>query len=256
MSVRRADGVIAAQVVVRSKSSIAAKVKHLLEIVCVTFVTRGRGEAFPFGAELAARGVTYVQVRARRVPQPLPCREVATDGVPVIEPTEAREVHIVESADAMVDARGALGGSDHAMSPPSPGDPVDGGSAVDGALDVALDPVREQLKVLGEFIRTQRKQSQMSLRDLASATNVSNPYLSQIERGLHEPSVRVLRSIAVALNLSVETMLVRAGVLEPDPNGDASRPADVEAAILTDPRLADDQRASLIAVYRSYTTRP
>jgi len=53
MSVRRADGVIAAQVVVRSKSSIAAKVKHLLEIVCVTFVTRGRGEAFPFGAELA-----------------------------------------------------------------------------------------------------------------------------------------------------------------------------------------------------------
>ncbi len=151
-------------------------------------------------------------------------------------------------------------GFDDAVDPAAPmpngNDPESGGSIVDVAIDVALDPVREQLKTLGEFIRTQRKQNQMSLRDLASVTNVSNPYLSQIERGLHEPSVRVLRSIAVALNLSVETMLVRAGVLEPDPNGDASRPADVESAILADPRLADDQRASLIAVYRSYTTHP
>ncbi len=114
------------------------------------------------------------------------------------------------------------------------------------------DPVREQLKSLGEFIRSQRKQSQMSLRDLASATNVSNPYLSQIERGLHEPSVRVLRSIAVALNLSVETMLVRAGLLEPDPEGEGGRGNDVEAAILADPALSDDQRTSLLAVYRSY----
>lgn len=116
------------------------------------------------------------------------------------------------------------------------------------------DPVREQLQALGEFIRSQRKQAQMSLRDLASATNVSNPYLSQIERGLHEPSVRVLRSIAVALNLSVETMLVRAGLLEPE-GGEDSRVNDVEAAILADPHLADDQRASLIAVYRSYKGR-
>ncbi len=108
-----------------------------------------------------------------------------------------------------------------------------------------------QLQQLGEFIRSQRKQAQLSLRDLSEKTNVSNPYLSQIERGLHEPSVRVLKSIAIALNLSVETMLVRAGLLNED--DDIGGPTDTEAAIQSDPRLSDDQRASLLAVYRSYT---
>lgn len=115
------------------------------------------------------------------------------------------------------------------------------------------DGVREQLQSLGSFIRTQRKQAQMSLRDLAEATNVSNPYLSQIERGLHQPSMRVLKSIAVALNLSVETLLVRSGLLEPEDADDPLRQPDVETAILADERLSDDQRASLLAVYRSYT---
>ncbi|MCB1250125.1 MAG: helix-turn-helix transcriptional regulator [Acidimicrobiales bacterium] len=115
------------------------------------------------------------------------------------------------------------------------------------------DGVREQLQSLGSFIRTQRKQAQMSLRDLAEATNVSNPYLSQIERGLHQPSMRVLKSIAVALNLSVETLLVRSGLLEPEDADDPLHQPDVETAILADERLSDDQRASLLAVYRSYT---
>ncbi len=115
------------------------------------------------------------------------------------------------------------------------------------------DGVRDQLQSLGSFIRTQRKQAQMSLRDLAEATNVSNPYLSQIERGLHQPSMRVLKSIAVALNLSVETLLVRSGLLEPEDADDPLRQPDVETAILADERLSDDQRASLLAVYRSYT---
>lgn len=118
----------------------------------------------------------------------------------------------------------------------------------------ADEAVREQLEALGEFIRTQRKAAQMSLRDLADATNVSNPYLSQIERGLHEPSVRVLRAIASALNLSVETMLVRAGLLDADDG--ASRRVDVETAIRNDPALTEVQRASLLAVYRSYTGTP
>lgn len=116
---------------------------------------------------------------------------------------------------------------------------------------MADDPVREQLQALGEFIHAQRTAAKLSLRDLAERTNVSNPYLSQIERGLHEPSVRVLSSIAAALGLSVDTLLRRAGLVTD--GDDASGPTDTESAILVDPLLSDDQRASLLAVYRSYT---
>jgi transcriptional regulator with XRE-family HTH domain len=112
------------------------------------------------------------------------------------------------------------------------------------------DAVSRQLETLGAFIHSQRTQAQLTLRELSERTNVSNPYLSQIERGLHEPSVRVLKAIAIALNVSVETMLVRAGLLSED--GSEDGPTSTEAAILADPRLRDDQRASLLAVYRSY----
>jgi transcriptional regulator with XRE-family HTH domain len=117
----------------------------------------------------------------------------------------------------------------------------------------ADDAVREQLKNLGEFIRNQRKSAQMSLRDLADATNVSNPYLSQIENGKHQPSVRVLRSIALALNMSLETMLVAAGLLDIDDETGEPRIPDTATAIRNDPRLTDEQRADLLAVYRAYT---
>jgi transcriptional regulator with XRE-family HTH domain len=116
----------------------------------------------------------------------------------------------------------------------------------------ADDAFRDQLKALGEFINAQRNAAQMSLRDLSKLTQVSNPYLSQIEHGKHEPSLRVLRSIATALNVSFETLLLRAGLLEPeDENGDPRVP-DVETAIHNDPKLTDEQRASLLAVYKSY----
>ena len=111
--------------------------------------------------------------------------------------------------------------------------------------------VREQLQTLGAFIRAQRQQAQMSLRDLADLTNVSNPYLSQIERGLHEPSVRVLKAISDALNVSIETLLARAGMAS-EPSGGEGPVIDTRAAILADPALTDDQRSSLLAVYRSY----
>ena len=91
----------------------------------------------------------------------------------------------------------------------------------------------------------------MSLRDLAEKTNVSNPYLSQLERGLHEPSVRVLKSIAQALNVSAETLLLQAGLLGGDVD-DASTAADTEAAIKADGRLTEAQKKALLAVYRSY----
>ncbi len=111
---------------------------------------------------------------------------------------------------------------------------------------------RRQLIALGELIRSQRQQAELTLRELAARTNVSNPYLSQIERGLHEPSVRVLKAIANALNLSAETLLVQAGLLEED--ADAPRPEvpTVVEAVRADPRLNDDQRRALLSVYRSF----
>jgi transcriptional regulator with XRE-family HTH domain len=115
------------------------------------------------------------------------------------------------------------------------------------------DPWKEQLEQLGEFIREQRKLARLSLRDLADRTNVSNPYLSQIERGLHEPSVRVLRSIARALNISAETLLSQAGLIE-HAAGDApsaDRPV-TEDAIRSDTRLTPPQKEALLSVYRSY----
>ncbi len=110
------------------------------------------------------------------------------------------------------------------------------------------DSARQQLRALGEFIRQQRQLGELSLRDLAARANVSNPYLSQIERGLHEPSVRVLKAIANALNVSAESLLAQAGLLE-ELDGSASTTED---AIQHDPRLTPEQRTALVAVYRSY----
>lgn len=107
-------------------------------------------------------------------------------------------------------------------------------------------------QALGEFIKSQRRLANLSLRELADRTNVSNPYLSQLERGLHEPSVRVLKSIAQALNVSAETLLAQAGLLDAVAGGDGGDVADTESAIKADPRLTDPQKQALLAVYRSY----
>jgi transcriptional regulator with XRE-family HTH domain len=113
------------------------------------------------------------------------------------------------------------------------------------------DPWKAQMEALGAFIRTQRKLADLSLRELAEMTEVSNPYLSQLERGLHQPSVRVLKAIADALNLSAETLLVQAGLLEEDEEGGAAAGSRVEAAIRTDAALSDAQKEALINVYRA-----
>ena len=112
---------------------------------------------------------------------------------------------------------------------------------------------KSQMEALGSFIRTQRKLADLSLRELAEMTEVSNPYLSQLERGLHQPSVRVLKAIANALNLSAETLLVQAGLLENDAEAGeaAAAGSSVESAIRTDPVLSDDQKEALINVYRA-----
>jgi transcriptional regulator with XRE-family HTH domain len=123
------------------------------------------------------------------------------------------------------------------------------------------DPWQAQREALGAFIRTQRKMANLSLRQLAELTSLSNPYLSQIERGLHQPSVRVLKAISDALNLSAETLLAQAGLFDAaasegtggEGNGQnkAGRNVQAEDAIRADARLSDDQKAALIAVYRS-----
>jgi transcriptional regulator with XRE-family HTH domain len=123
------------------------------------------------------------------------------------------------------------------------------------------DPWQAQREALGAFIRTQRKMANLSLRQLAELTSLSNPYLSQVERGLHQPSVRVLKAISDALNLSAETLLAQAGLFdaaaredtdeEGRGQGEASQNVQTEDAIRADARLSDDQKAALIAVYRS-----
>ena len=116
---------------------------------------------------------------------------------------------------------------------------------------MTTDTWHAQLEALGSFIRSQRKLANLSLRDLADRTRISNPYLSQVERGLHEPSVRVLKAIASALNVSAETLLAQAGLLEEDEGGEEHE-RRTEDAIRADADLTDEQKTALLAVYRSY----
>ena len=118
-------------------------------------------------------------------------------------------------------------------------------------MDQEQDPWRTQQSILGEFIRSQRRLAQLSLRELASMTKVSNAYLSQIERGLHQPSVRVLKSLANALNISAETLLAQAGLIGEEGNGGEGA-STTETAIRADPALSSSQKEALISVYRSF----
>ena len=101
---------------------------------------------------------------------------------------------------------------------------------------------------LGDYLREQRVANRLTLRQLAEAAGVSNPYLSQIERGLRRPSAEVLQSIAKALRISAETLYVRAGFLNLE-DGEAR---SVELAVLADTGLTERQKQSLLDVYRSF----
>jgi transcriptional regulator with XRE-family HTH domain len=143
------------------------------------------------------------------------------------------------------------------------------------------DQLDSQMQALGAYIRDRRKSANLTLRQLAERTRLSNPYLSQIERGLHQPSVRVLRLLSDALNVSAETLLTQAGLLQAAaatvpgaqsgaagimetatgaPNGAGAAdlattgpglPGSVESAIRADQRLTAQQQTALIAVYHS-----
>jgi transcriptional regulator with XRE-family HTH domain len=101
---------------------------------------------------------------------------------------------------------------------------------------------------LGEFIRRQRELAQLSVRQLAEMCGISNPYLSQIERGLRTPSSMILQSLAKGLRLSAETLYTQAGILDPQ----EAEESDVVTAIMHDPHLSARQREMLIDMYRSF----
>jgi transcriptional regulator with XRE-family HTH domain len=103
---------------------------------------------------------------------------------------------------------------------------------------------------LGSYLREQRRAAKLSLRQLSELAGISNPYLSQIERGLKKPSAEILQQIARGLEVSAESLYVRAGIL--DESSSASGATTVLAAIAADPRLTDRQRQVLVDVYRSF----
>src|SRR4029077_8525410 len=139
----------------------------------------------------------------------------------------------------------------------------------------AEEPAQKPVNALGTFIRVQRQLAHMSLREVAALTSVSNAYLSQVERGLHQPSLRVLRSIAQALSIAPEELLRRANFLSASTHADDAGAAgahtaradgadtwrattgadagpDTEAAIVAAPKLTPRQREALLNVYRSF----
>ena len=108
--------------------------------------------------------------------------------------------------------------------------------------------INRTVEGLGEYLREQRRLAQMSLRQLSDLADVSNPYLSQIERGLRRPSAEVLQQIAKALRISAESLYIRAGILDLD----ESRTRMVEDAIGLDPLLTERQKSALVDIYRSF----
>ncbi len=108
------------------------------------------------------------------------------------------------------------------------------------------DDFENRWRDVGEFIREQRRIGHLSLRKLSEMAGVSNPYLSQIERGLRRPSADILQQIARALRISAETLYVRAGIL------DEADEIDVVSAILRDPELTEEQKHTLVRVYESF----
>ena len=122
-----------------------------------------------------------------------------------------------------------------------PGVPADLRSEIEG-----------RIADVGAFIRNQREVASMSVRRLAEAAGVSNPYLSQIERGLRRPSAEILQQIAKALKISVETLYVRAGILTDESTAEIG----VRQAIGSDPHLSPEQKQALLNVYESFVAKP
>ncbi len=140
---------------------------------------------------------------------------------------------------------GHTGGRAHTRAEPHAADDPDASDHHAGPAERAAHEVAESL---GEFIREQRRIARLSLRKLSDMAQISNPYLSQIERGLRKPSAEILQQLAKALRISAETLYVQAGILDERPDG----PLDLEHAIRSDPTLTEAQQRALVQVYRSF----
>ena len=117
------------------------------------------------------------------------------------------------------------------------------------------NPIENLGESLGDYLREQRTNARLSLRQLADLAGVSNPYLSQIERGIKKPSAEILQQLAKGLQISSETLYVKAGFLD-ERTVSEHRPWDVEAAIGADAALSERQKATLIDIYRSFVGEP
>jgi len=109
------------------------------------------------------------------------------------------------------------------------------------------ESIEARLHDLGAFIRDQRRNARLSLRKLSERAGISNPYLSQIERGLRKPSAEILQAIAKGLRISAETLYVRAGILE-----ERAQVPDLEVLILDDPTITERQKQALVEIFRSF----
>ncbi|WP_295657330.1 helix-turn-helix domain-containing protein [uncultured Nocardioides sp.] len=117
---------------------------------------------------------------------------------------------------------------------------------------MAKGKVGKSVEGLGEHLKEQRVKARLSLRQLSDLAGVSNPYLSQIERGLRRPSAEVLQQIAKALRISAEQLYVRAGIVSPDEGSSRVSEGSVELAVLADPGLTERQKQSLLDVHASF----
>ena len=117
---------------------------------------------------------------------------------------------------------------------------------------MAKGKVGKTVESLGDYLKEQRVAARLSLRQLAEQAGVSNPYLSQIERGLRRPSAEVLQQIAKALRISAEQLYIRAGILSPEEGVGGATALTVELAVLSDPGLNERQKQTLLDVYSSF----
>lgn len=120
---------------------------------------------------------------------------------------------------------------------------------------MARNPLGDLSNGLGEYLREQRLSARLSVRQLSELAGISNPYLSQIERGLKRPSAEILQQIAKGLSISAETLYVQAGLLDPDEDDPSQRPTAREA-IAADLRLTSRQKQTLIDIYDSFVGSP
>ncbi len=117
---------------------------------------------------------------------------------------------------------------------------------------MSKNPLNDLGESLGEYLRDQRQSAKLSLRQLSELAGVSNPYLSQIERGLKRPSAEILQQLAKGLEVSAESLYVRAGILDAASADHAPDAPDIRRAIAEDPLLTARQKKTLLDIYESY----